>query len=1071
MKFTAINACESSQQEDQIRSEYHRHLENRSISGLLEIAQKVSLETAPFYKQIYALAMGNALRIATQEDDQDKAREIIEKTTSAEILPFKLEHYEKTNNHLNAVFTLNRMLQTESLSRLIDKREYHRRMHRISLTSQLEKEEIVLIDDVYTVIWKIYYYIIDQDISNIDTITLTTSDSSSLPVWYSRISQLDPMHNPLDHLSICNPAMYTKENQFNSKMCLKCYKEYTNLSILLTNPITRCTHTISTLSTEDISTQTTDNDIDIDNIANNDITNDIDDVINYNVLEKTEKKDNSKLDKIKLAPLEAIILCVNRLINDINESSLEYNPSKHSIYSVILVLLDYIPIDRYTDAIANYSLKYLSLPVITALEKKNNQTKEAELEDISSTASSDTCTDNYLETKDISDLITRVHRKLMTRAWQKEKQVPIIPRREITESFQSTEAFSVEKSIVTLLQEYLADEAEEQSILEWLVNNHSSELHCSSKTYPLCKLAHRKALFKNDLNTAVLVEILAGQCTLQRMLLVYKYLSPVVQSYYLLQILYLQEVPVSVKVDLFTQCKSLAREMFVYNDVINLLLISPPRTHLLFFSQTIKYKQLFSKTVLYSIDRERISLPEYSFNRSVDLINKYLNTPQRMYMNSLESSHPIYPRLIEIFKYKKEYRLALAINPFNIETIVEYIQGIDSLLRTQRLDKPLSLSMVYSLCKKAANVAILVTYNLSKYQSIGRLNDIFSILLSVQLALEASLRYKTHKLLKGIPSAEKEHKGLKSALLTLRNALKTRPPYLLDTLYLTYIQSQRKPLKRPSIKTSSNRTPDRPSSKGSNTSSPNDNSIQEESINRHPSSEEYLFYIGYNTSQNTISEDQYTLRTSETDDTYNMLSHMEPVHHKLAREQERIRWYKKLLLYDLWKISTLPQEYTQFHLNVIALSIHTLETLTLEQYDYLVKIRVHTIKDHFWRILLYKQVPSTRRMSILLQKIKKNIYSAYIHYLITLSGDVSLFLFNMVRKNPDLTEEDTKQVIRRMFFDQNNKIIYKFSFWVPAISVLQRREYFDYLFNYLSEHSLSLLEQVKIDLRKHGFIV
>ncbi|OAG31917.1 hypothetical protein NEDG_00392 [Nematocida displodere] len=556
-----------------------------------------------------------------------------------------------------------------------------------------------------------------------------------------------------------------------------------------------------------------------------------------------------------------------------------------------------------------------------------------------------------------------------------------------------------------MLKGYLAEEASSGDVWEVVAKQSFCEITATSLFFRVLE----KAFADNDPNMFLLmVAFLPASTPITQLVEVFEQCSSPFQSYFLMQVLDNPSVTVAEKRTLFLGIQAPLKEIFTYNDAVNLLAISPRGTQLSFFSHFIRQKNFQTRNTIYAPEGRKLALSENKLARSSELIKGYLKNPQRMYLSSLDEANPIFSKILQVFLYRKEYDHALAIRPFDASTITEYISHLHAQIFSSKYDKKYSISTVYELCRKAANLFINCMYNLKSIDDINSLGTVYDKLLSVLLSLEIPFRERTQRLAAEVNSTEKEYLGLKKALSVVRKACKIFPPYNIES---AYEENERR-------NSSTTQSP---------TNSPNNPKTKREPKRK---------IVQYK-------------------------------HYKYSSTNCRM-----FLLYDLWSIFTYKGALSPMCVNILYYCISNIGSLTMVDFDFFVRIRLARMENPFWKIILPKKENVSIRIGIISQTTISSLYSSYIKYLVdTEEEDITCVLFRILKHYKHITPEETEDIIESMFFDKDGKVIYKFSSWIPNQAIIRRKEYFSALFKYLEENNPKTLREVKAELRKEGFLV
>lgn len=181
--------------------------------------------------------------------------------------------------------------------------------------------------------------------------------------------------------------------------------------------------------------------------------------------------------------------------------------------------------------------------------------------------------------------------------------------------------------------------------------------------------------------------------------------------------------------------------------------------------------------------------------------------------------------------------------------------------------------------------------------------------------------------------------------------------------------------------------------------------------------------------------------------------------------------YEYILGYDLWMIAQRKVALKKQHIAVLSYAIARVTSLGPMEYDTLLKIRGKRIRESFWgKIFRTAPVCGAERMEVIRKETSQKMHNEYLHYLTRQQdGDLSYFMFPLLKKGTAATKKHLNEAVHKMFFTKENTVVTDFSSWVPGTGVIKRKEYFMFLFSYLEENDIYTLELVKSQLRKKGF--
>lgn len=682
---------------------------------------------------------------------------------------------------------------------------------------------------------------------------------------------------------------------------------------------------------------------------------------------------------VSIDVVECIVLCLD-LFSCTWKDDLFFIEEECSVFLMYLILLDYIPIDRITEKTELFVRNHLDLKAVSESLLKDSEYKDA----------------------GINQYIKQVVKKMIAWSWRKNSHLYRVyinerpSRNTLSTKIQDKETVYIE----SLLKGYLFESVDESKILAAMYQYFYLELKASSLYFHVLV----KASVLESPSIALLCISVIKWFPFKETVEIFMKSTSVAQSYYLLSILYTEDVTEEDKGLLFSLCSAPVKELFTFSDAIYLLNISPYGIHMPFFGHFIKHRSLISKKKVTFPNGSTVHLSNTTFSRGAELIRKYVRNAQRIYIMPITDINPLYHKILCVFRYKKEYESALAVDPYNAQIIAEYIKHIHSVSIALKNDKA-SLPFIYEMCKKAANAFMLCYYNLSKIYNTSELSLIYGKLLSILLSLNIS--FKKIKAQKRPASStgkrSNEYLRMKKALEYIRNLFRVHP----------YAAQE---------------------------------NTEKDTARLH---------------ETNSAEDESPVSKSSTEDK------REHTHRGLSFSKK----YHVFLLYDLWRIYSEKSsgELSPACLSVIEYSIAHISELSVEEYDYLVKIKIVHIKNPIWKNILSGKF-TEERAEILGQDSIKDIYSGYTRHLLS-KEEVSLLLFDILKNNPEIEEDEIEEIIERMFFNEDGSIICTFSSWIPGLSIAQRRECFEYLFEYLKRSDTDLLAGVKADLRKKGFIV
>ncbi|KAI5190155.1 hypothetical protein NECID01_0848 [Nematocida sp. AWRm77] len=635
------------------------------------------------------------------------------------------------------------------------------------------------------------------------------------------------------------------------------------------------------------------------------------------------------------------IVAVADLFSSLWRTTLCYTEEPCSFYMAYITVVEYIPKDRMTENILSFCHINLSLGSVAPASAPGTPCPAAR----------------------INSLVEQICKKIITCTWSpgsNRNTARILRKKQEPQALKDPLLRKEQNAINQALIGYLVGDTSTAEVFDTLVEHLQAEVQLSFFYGRVLE----KACLEEDPDMVLFCMSAAPQIDLSLCKDVFLSCALLSQSYFLSRVLKAEYIPPEKKQELFLDIPFPAKELFVYNDAINLLLLSSPGTHLPFFAHFIRMRTFLSTGTLHDFSGKKVCLAVSSFSRAVELIRKYLKAPEKMYLAPLTDINPVYSKVFEIFLYRKEYEAVLAIAPFNALYIAEYIKHLHAQAISIKYKKKHAIGSVYDMCRKIANLFVLCMLNLPRMSNLEALEHAYNEGLGTFLALKVLVTEKTHKLLRSIPSAKKELWLLGQALQTIRN-----------------------------------RYPELPR--------------------------------GHEPEAKSVSAYGF-------------------------------------LRYDLWRVMSLGLPSSPVVVSVLQCALVHISTLAHVEFDYLVKIRVQKITESFWAPLL-STAGTSSRACVLLHAAPKEVFSEYIQYLVnSTEEDMSLFLFSMLKVHKDISAEEVEDIIGKMFFDANDRVICTFSSWIPNLGLIKRKEYFRYFFEYLEKNNPKLLKEVKAEIRKEG---
>ncbi|KAI5192210.1 hypothetical protein NEMIN01_1879 [Nematocida minor] len=1008
MKFTTQNESSELCTEDILKKQYYEALRNESVQELLEIVDRVPENPHKEHREIESLAATNALRIAAQAEDAELCLHIMENYSPEDSA--KLEYFKLVGNHLEAIFCINRIIKTKPVSFFLMDRErtrirklYHFQKIANGANSgensgSQHSETEALANDVYSLLWSIFQLILTAEIEDISCIHLVNRET-------------DTAEDASSWLHMVKAWLHDNSHPVNEQY------------------------------------------------AQNDFSISVGTPQEYN----PNIKYPLHISESEFIPVQVIdcIVFVLDTFSSIWTDDLFFIDEEYSLYAAYICLLDYIPVNRITKKIGKFVKNHLHLWEVS--ETKEHSEKETDKNN-----RADPKTHAQWKGEYINQCIRRVTKKISTWSYLKHKSwnpsIDLCKAKKVlavdstanssmkssdimkdSDEMMDTSAVdadttmnSIRMNILTknsktkdrdilafesVLKGYLVEMADEYEVMSMLHHYCFLELTVSSLYFRVLE----KACALKSASMVLFCLAAIKNPSVHSVADVFRKSIPIAQSYFLLSILYSKSVPMEEKKLFFIWCPSPVREFFTFSDAMYLLSILPGETHMPFFAHFIKHRYLVSKWKIISPDGQTLSTSSHLFSRSVETMRKYLKKAQIMYLPCLSEINPLYAKIASVFRHKKEYEYAMAIDPFSTQVVAEYIKSMHTSAVVSKSEKS-SLSAIHETCRKAANAFILCAYNIDRMEKIEEMAPIYDELLSMLLSLEAATKQKKQKNTENkstdYVSCESEYNELKKALLFVRKKCKLYP-----------LGSENED--------NMHQRNDR--NNGNNTIEDNKNAAGCSGANDHSS-----------------------LHSQEAEDAgagckkYDRAQTKRPAH---CSSQ-----YHMFLRYDLWRILGTKSALSRACTSVVKYSIQHIKHLSLVEYNYLVKIRVKHESKINWKDVLPEE-SSEVRVQILQEATGKNVYSKYIKYLLEESEDASLFLFEVLKENATIEKSEVDEIIDKMFFDEDGNIICNFTAWIPGISILQRREYFEYLFEHLKTTDKDLLNDVKNDLRKKGFII
>ncbi|KAI5130115.1 hypothetical protein NEPAR03_1965 [Nematocida parisii] len=665
----------------------------------------------------------------------------------------------------------------------------------------------------------------------------------------------------------------------------------------------------------------------------------------------------------ELLMIDCVIYSVSKFILIWDKYTEDLHNEGYSLVEGCLVLLDYIPVSR------------ISHEIINELLLNDNSILNINYDTM--------CNNTCIRIKPVIERLKKKFIKVIYENFDISKNILIKKVTKIHKNTKNNKILITDENILkieNILIKYLINQANENDLADVLIDQGFLDIRIS----PLYFRVLEKSCLSGDASITLFCLSVIKCRYIDGIIDVIQGSTPVIQSYYLSKILHFKNFTKTEKTVIFESIKNnLHKEFFTFNDAMYLLSISSGENHLNFFSYFIKPKEIISRHNIILPDGTRLFTSSSIFNRSIEIIKKYFKNPKiKMYLKSILDINPLYHKIFNIFKYKKDYKYNIVIDPFDTENITQYIKSMSMSIMSK--SEKLKIIQIYEICKKISGLFIICFYNIEKMKNFDNLKIIYNDILSVYLFYEEIKKQKKSRS-KILPSVVEDCFILKKAMLFIRKKCKIYP-------------------------------------------------VKNLLIN--------------NKDLNSLTE----LNT------------------QCVNNNDSYAEYRYFLLYDMWRIFTGGSQVSTATIDVLRYAAECIDQLSQQEYNYLVKIRIKTLNKPIWENILFECTES-ERVSILKGVSEDEIYSKYITYILNISGDLSLFLFEILKDKNFITENEKDEIFDKIFFDKNGEIIYSFNCWIPGVSLLQRKEYFECLFEYLKEEDPVLLEDVKASLRKQKFIV
>jgi len=1070
MKFITENGTEDSQKEENFVEIYHRHLKNSSCADLVELAREADAEEAPLCREIRVLALTNAIRIAMKSNDVETCREIVEDAKESEMLEGKLEYFEWMKDSLQGVAIANRMQKREQTILLERRKEKLRRDYGFRTVQMKKRNRVRLSGDMYTMFWTLSQlaengtiHITDvyvdgmrwggvdetgdgdrDDIGGDDGVgdrdamigddgiggaddrdgdngigvgDVMASECGNAEEPIESVQTTEPIETIEPSLEdVGNPVESRYDSQQDSKEEAEGRDKRDSTCVASTggNTLRSTRKAVDSRAKKHGVGSISSGEEWVEKVRSW--------VVNQKIALKREVmggsrgavKKGQRTREPKLSGEFADCVCdvsvfgresstlevastVLSWFSRVWAGDLDDREEKYSFHDAYLALLDSLPEYKITEEMGEFFGRHF-VDGKDAGEAGVQEKGEAQIEKKRKLQRVEMKMAAYMRKRP-----EHLKKTVETVAFPKRKEGQIGVKKE-------------QKEIEEVLRGYLAGEEGPEDVIEVATSYPFADIEKSA----VYLHAIEKAVVRKDADV-VLFCVAAPYNPADPVC--FKVLgqtkSPRVQSYFLASILNRPEVPLDLKKSVFLEICPI-KEMFLYGDVINLLEMSPPETHLQFFAHFIRAKNLLQRRTLYGLDKKKRHMRFHTLVRSVEMVKRYVRAPQKAYLVPLDEIDGLYSKILDVLVHRKEYEIALAIRPFDAEVAVRYIKHLHAGAVGNRIEKKSAVLSVYDACRKIAGVFSMCFCNLEKIGRIELLASVYSETLSVLLALEVPLKNKAHRLLKDMQSTEPEFRLLKRAMEVVRRRIRIWPA-----------ETEERGEEGREVETEDKTDPGRVVARRRE---------QRLAMQRKKP--------GKRRRRNAIEK-------------------------KPAKAPE----YSWLLKYDLWRMAGQGGELSVFQKQVVTYALRRLEQLDTVEFSYLVQIRGARVSEEWWSAAFGERGKAcggdSEKFTVIVQSTKKALYSEYISYLVEKDSeeDLSDVLFTVLKAHKEIDEKEEENVVERMFFDNKEKVVYRFGSWVPNMSIIKRRKYFEYFFKYLEKHNPRLLKEVKSELRKEGFVV
>ncbi|KAI5163567.1 hypothetical protein NEAUS04_1667 [Nematocida ausubeli] len=942
MKFITADAENPGLSREALVAKYTQALQEESIEDLQGIIESISEDKNPeMFADIKKVCIENIIRMGIQLRKNELCQDILE--THEVQSGVRLEYFKSMQNYIAGIFCINKMIGTgQSYTILERERECLRKNYRMKPVYVQEYSQVKeLPNDIYSILWRIYSLIVSTEIDNISCVQIIEG-AGEKNEWGEQIIA-------------SAREKYLSQDAADSKYPKQTLQIYQG-SIL---------------------------ELGRDNASFPNKSGKESGVAGDGPYEKTgEDESPQEMDSniCTFDIVDCIAYIVERFLSMWSDLSAFHN-EKYSLAMCCLTLLDYMPVERLSRTILGHIQR---CGILDVLEQRSVDGTHQDR-------------DTFYDKAELVliSLRKKYVQKMGSAAAIVSSRNGIVgaKRENISAGTNNMQSDPEIQEVETMLMGYLVGEAEEFEVMEILEDICFLDLQGG----PLYFRVLEKGCSVGDAGIVLFCLSVLEWFSVEGIIDLLRQGNPTAQSYFLAKALYSRQVSEEEKNTMFESISTPIREFFTFPMALYLLSLSSGNTHLSFFSHFMRHREIVGKHAVLLPNGETVYTSGALFGRALEMVKKYLKKPNRMYLSCISDTNTIYAKLLNVFRYKKDYKSMLAINPFDAQSVAEYIKQTSTGLagKTEKL----SILQIYEICKKISNAFMLCFYNIDKMENLEDLRIVYTDVLGACLFFEAAKKQRKSRG-KISPSVGEEYTLLKRALLVIRKRCEIYP--------IGHVLNEKR------------------------------NSITKES-----------------SCEKSIPEKSQTPGPTQASVSENLC------------ESKK---YCFFLLYDMWRIFTTTLPVSSAVIDVLKYGAQHIEHLTHAEYDYLVKIRVKTLNKPIWENILLG-CSKCDRAWVIQEGDEKTIYTRYITYLQELSEDVSLFLFDVLKEHSTIEEEEEEEIVDKMFFEEDGNIIYNFISWAPGVSLLRRKEYFDYLFEYLKKTDLQLLETVKANLRKQRFIV